>query len=273
MYESLFPPLRRAVLDSQSPDIKAAAIQALGTAAFYGGASTEDIEQVMEFLLEIVESDGVSVGAEDVSEVVVAAMEEWGLLATQMDDLEESSESAMEAFVDQLESSNLHVQVAAGENIALLYEKSYTPLEEDEEPPSEDELSDPEDESPSDGVKMIKRYNVYRHESQLKRILANLATVSSRRISKKDKKSLHTNFSDILHSVEHPTRGPRYQTAVSQDTGKRYGSRLTVRLQRSNEIRIDQWWKLHRLKALRRMLQGGFVTHCGENEAVMERLP
>jgi Interferon-related developmental regulator (IFRD) len=226
----------------------------------------------MDYLLEIIESDGNSVGSGDDGAVVTAALEEWGFLATQLEDMEDTTEEAMEAFVEQLDSSEPSVQIAAGENIALLYEKSYTEAEEDEEVESEDD-EDPEDETSRDGPKMIKRYEPYRRLDKLRHTLSDLASISSRRLSKKDRKSLHTNFSDILNSVENPTRGPRYQNAVNQETGKRYGSRMTIRIHRSGVMKIDKWWKLHRLQALRRILAGGFVTHYEKNEVVFESLP
>jgi hypothetical protein len=226
----------------------------------------------MDFLLEIVESDGNSVGSGDDGAVVTAALEEWGFLATQLEDMEDSTEAAIEAFIEQLDSSEPSVQIAAGENIALLYEKSYTEAEEDEEVESEDD-EDPEDESPRDGPKMVKRYDPYRRIDKLRHTLSDLASISSRRLSKKDRKSLHTNFSDILNSVENPTRGPRYQNAVNQETGKRYGSRMTIRIHRTGVMKIDKWWKLHRLHALRRILAGGFVTHYEKNEVIFDSLP
>jgi hypothetical protein len=267
--------VKRTIADSESIQAKEAAIHTLATSAFFGGASEDEVQEIMDFLLEIVESDGQSIDAGDNAAVVTAALEEWGFLATLLDQMEEETEPAMEAFVEQLESSNAHVQVAAGENIALLYEKSYTEQEEDEEISSEedDDESDPEDESDPHAPKMIRRYTVWRREDQLRHTLEGLANISGRSISKKDKKSLHSNFSDILNSVENPTRGPRYQTAVDRFTGKRYGSRMTVKLNQNGEMRIDKWWKLHRLKALRRMLQGGFITHYQENEVVFESLP
>jgi len=274
LYDAVYQPLKRIISASESIPAKTAAIHTLGTATFFGGASVEETQDIMDFFLEIIESDGHAVEADDDGDVVTAALEEWGFLATQMEDLEDATEPAMEAFVEQLNSSDPNVQIAAGENIALLYEKSYTELEEDEEAPeSSDEDEDEEDAGPPDGPKMVRRYNVYRREDQLKHTLAALATVSGRSISKKDRKSLHTNFADILHSVENPTRGPRYSAAVNHETGKRYGSRLTVRINRVGEMRIDRWWKLQRLKALRRVLQGGFVRHYEFNEVVFESLP
>jgi len=170
--------------------------------------------------------------------------------------------------VDQLGSSNVSVQIAAGENVALMYEMSYTALEDDEDPSSDaEETGDPE--TP---VK-VKRYTVYRQEHQLKHTLEELATASSKRMSKKERKSLHTNFADILHSVENPTRGPRYSTAIDQDSGKYYGSRMTVGVGGKSKLTIKSWEQLHRLKALRRILQGGFLVHYSENSVVFDTLP
>jgi hypothetical protein len=258
------------VSNSDSIQTKISAIHAYGTAAFFGGTSEEELEDVMGFFLEIVESDGLSVDAHDEGSVVTAALEEWGLLATAVDDLEAATEAAIEAFVDQLQSSDSGVQIAAGENIALLYEKSYTELEEDEQLSEE---SDDEEET-RNGGKMVKRYTVYRRQDQLLHDLDELANISSRRISKKDRKTLHSNFADIRNSVEKPTRGPRYSTALDQDTGMTYGAgRMRVKINRSVEVRIDKWWKLQRLNALRRILQAGFTHHFDDNEAVSRCLP
>lgn len=223
----------------------------------------------MDSFLEIIESDGASVDAEDNGDVVAAACEAWGFLATSIDDFEEKTEEAMDAFVEQLESSDTGVQIAAGENIALLYEKSYTPRESDDAP-----VSDEEDEEgyPVD-TSMVKRYDVYRQSNQLIHTLSTLSTESSKRIAKKDRKALHVNFSDILNTVEHPTRGPRYQKAIDQETGRRYGSRMTVRIHKAGTMKIDTWWKLHRLQALRRLLGSGFVVHYENNEVVFDSLP
>ncbi|KZF19566.1 hypothetical protein L228DRAFT_250596 [Xylona heveae TC161] len=275
VYDAVFQPIKRTINDSESEASKVAAIHTLATVTFYGGASLDETQNTVEYYLEIIESDGHSIGAGDSEAVVTAALEEWGFLATQLEDMEDLSEPAMEAFVEQLDSSYPRVQIAAGENIALLYEKSYTELEEDEEAESDDDgaESDPEDERLPGAPKMVKRYTVYRREDQLKHKLSALATLSSHRLSKKDKKSLHTNFADILNSVENPTRGPRYQNAVSQETGKRYGNRMAVRIHRTGIMKIDQWWKLHRLQALRRILQGGFISHYEKNEVIFDSLP
>ena len=84
---------------------------------------------------------------------------------------------------------------------------------------------------------------------------------------------MHANFADILNTVEQPSRGPRYQKAIDQETGRRYGSRMSIRIHKTGSMKIDKWWKLHRLQALRRILGGGFVVHYEHNEVVFESLP
>lgn len=257
---------------SPSVLIKVSAIYTLGIAAFFAGAGDDEILDVMASLLEIVESDGASIDAQDDADVVTAALEQWGLLATEIEDLEEETEAAMEAFVEQLESAEANVQIAAGENIALLYEKSYTPREEDEDVSETEDPDDPE--ATKGGDHMVKRYQVYRRQDQLLHALEELAHVSTRRISKRDRKTLHSSFAEIRNTVEKPTRGPGYSTALDQETGKAYGGgRMKVRINRSVEIRIDKWWKLQRLNALRRTLQGGFAHHYEQNELVSSALP
>lgn len=272
IYDDVADQLKRSMQSSASIPIKVSAIYTLGVAAFFAGAGDDEVLDIMTTLLEIVESDGASVEAQDDAEVVVAALEQWGLLATEIEDLEEETEAAMEAFVEQLESADANVQIAAGENIALLYEKSYTPREADDDVSDEEDPDDPE--STKDGDHMVKRYQVYRRQDQLLHALDDLAKVSTRRISKKDRKTLHSSFADIRKTVEKPTRGPGYSTALDQETGKAYGAgRIKVKINRTVEIRIDKWWKLQRMNALRRTLQGGFAHHYEQNELVSSALP
>lgn len=270
IYDSIVGPIKLIITDSQYESAKTAAIHTLGVAVFYGGASLEETQDIMTFLLDIVESDGQSIEAADDAQAVTAALEEWGFLATQLEDMEDTSEEPMEAFIEQLDSSDVGVQIATGENIALLYEKSYTELEDDEEPDEAD--VDGEEDDPS-AITMVKRYTVYRRQDQLIHKLEDLASASSKRMSKKDRKSLHTNFADIANSVEHPSRGPRYSNALNEETGRAYGSRMTVGVGSKNQLKIRTWEQMHRLKALRRILQGGFLVHYADNEVIFDTLP
>jgi hypothetical protein len=227
----------------------------------------------MTLFLEIIETDGGSVEAQDEGNVVIAALEQWGLLATEIEDMEEETEAAMEAFVEQLESADAGVQIAAGENIALLYEKSFTLQEDDEKVSDTEDRDDPE--YIPDRERMVKRYTVYRRQGQLLHTLEDLANLSNRRVSKKDRKTLHSSFAEIKNTVEKPTRGPGYATAIDQETGRAYGSRGRMRYKFSSdiEVKIDKWWKLQRWNALRRVLQGGFKDHYFKNDMVTTAVP
>ncbi|CAN9440997.1 unnamed protein product [Alternaria alternata] len=272
IYDDVADQLKRSIQSSSSIAIKVNAIHTLGTTAFFAGAGDGEILDIMNLFIEIVESDGASIDAQDEGNVVIAALEEWGLLATEIEDLEEETEAAMEAFVEQLESADSGVQIAAGENIALLYEKSLTPQEEDEDAPEDEDSDDPE--HVRNGERLVKRYTVYRRQDQLLHTLDELANVSTRRISKKDRKALHSSFADIRNTVEKPSRGPAYSTALHEETGKAYGAgRMKVKINKNVEVRIDKWWKLQRLNALRRTLQGGFTYHYDQNEMVSTALP
>ncbi|KAJ5692122.1 hypothetical protein N7462_001545 [Penicillium macrosclerotiorum] len=275
IYENAESLLTRIIRDSTSNNVKAAAIQALGACAIFGGAGEGGILDQMTFLLDIVASDGQSIGAADDPTSVTAALQVWGFLVTEVDDFESESEEAVQIFIDQLDSSDPGVQIAAGENIALLYEKSFTPQEDDEDEDSEesDESGDHMLDDPT-GPKLLRRYNAYHNTPELERQLTKLATVHSKRISKRDKKSLHSNFASILTTVENPRRGPRYNMAIDQDTNRHYGSTLTVKIGRHGIMSIDRWWKWVRLSSLRRILQGGFAEHYFQgNRAVLENLP
>lgn len=276
LYDAVSGTIRNTINDAQHPTAKIAAIHALSIATFYGGATVEETEEVMEFFLEIVSSDGSLIEEEDNASIVTTALEEWGFLATQIEDMEETTEPAMETFVDQLDSSDTGVQIATGDNIALLFEKSYTEAESDDEI----DENDTDDQLPANGhgnsELMIKRYTVYRQRHQLEHKLEELAKASSKRLSKKDRKALHLEFTDILHTVEKPTRGPRYSTALDED-GYEMGSRLKIAIQQGRggggKMTIDKWWKLHRLNALKRLLQGGFLVHYERNQVVFDSLP
>ncbi|OJJ34259.1 hypothetical protein ASPWEDRAFT_29421 [Aspergillus wentii DTO 134E9] len=274
IFENAEPLLSRTIRDSTSNIIKAAAIHCLGTCSLFGGAGEDGIMDQMTFFLDIVASDGQSIDAPDDAGSVTAALQEWGFMATEIEDLESESEDAIQIFMDQLNSSEASVQVAAGENIALLYEKSYTPEEDDEAEDEEDEEDSEDETAETNGPKLVKRYEPYHNTHELQQQLQSLATVHSKRISKRDKKSLHSNFASILTTVENPRRGPMYNTAIDQDTNRHYGSKFTVKVGREGVMNIDRWWKWIRLNALRRMLQGGFAVHYFQgNRAVLDSLP
>ena len=267
--------LRRAAADSGAAAVKVEALHALGVAVFFGCGDDGDdgeAQDALDFLLDVASSEGASVGAPDNADVVAAALEEWGVLATRVEDMQDASPEAVEACVEQLGAGDVDVQVAAGEAIALLFEKSYTEAESDDEV----ESGDDDDGDGRARRTMVKRYDPARNRGQLMAVLDELARLSSKGVSKRDRKTLRTSFADVRQTVEYPTRGPRYSAALNDDDdGRHYGSRLTVRAGSGGKGRltIDRWWKLLRLKALQRVLQGGFQQHYEQNTVVIGCLP
>jgi hypothetical protein len=260
VFDTVAQTFKRTITDHESHPLKCALIHNLSAASFYGGATTVETEGIMNYFKEIIESDGHSVGAGDDAGVVTAALEEWGFLCTQLEDAEEITHESIDALVDQLESSEVPVQVAAGENIALLYEKSYTEAEEDE-------LDDPT----LVGKKWIQRYKPYGRTEELKETLTALSSGSRRYLSKRNKKTQRTAFADIMHSLEDPLKGPRFSETLDKD-GVVRGSRLKVRVHKTGVLKVDKWWKLLRVQHLKRLLGGGFLTHWTENPVIFESL-
>ena len=248
IYDNAASAVKRTISDSSSMANKTAAIHTLGVCTFYGGATDEEVLDNMAFLLEIVASDGDFISAQDEPLPVTAALEEWGFLATLVNDLSSDVDEALSTFTEQLSSSYPAVQIAAGENIALIYEKFYSAIEAEES--SNSDSSDGELDTDATISKLSNANAAFRNTEDLISNLESLASLSTHRLSKKDKKSIRTNFSDILNSVQDPTCGPRYQNAENIH-GKKFGSRMVVRINQDGIMRIDKWWKLHRLQGLR----------------------
>lgn len=266
--------LKSRASDLGSELAQAAAVQTLGIVAFFGGADYSNIEDLLEYFLEIVQSDGESIGAHDSIPVVAAALQQWGLLATLIGDMEGSSEDPLEAFEDQLDSSSSKVQIAAGDNIALLFEKSYSPREDDEEPdvdPTED--FDQFEYGAFKRKKWIERYSLNHNAFNLKSKLSDLSRTSAKHIAKDKRKDLHKAFSDVLHTVEHPWRGPRFSTALDEDAQYYMGHRLMIRQGKDSTATIDRWWKYHRYEVLKRVLGSGLPVHMRLNSLVRDALP
>ncbi|KIX06867.1 uncharacterized protein Z518_04843 [Rhinocladiella mackenziei CBS 650.93] len=267
LYDAVSALLKRSISDSQSPVVKAAAIYSIGICISFGGAGDEEIMDVMTFLLEIASSDGAFIGADDDADVVAAALNTYGFLTTQVDDVEYESEDAVATFLDQLDADNVKVQVAAGEDIALLYEKSYSPREEDEAMSSgDDDETGSSDELPAarDTSDLVKRYNAYHNAHEVLDKVTALASLSTKSMNRRDKRLLHQSFSSISLTVQNPKRGLQASNS----------SKMVVRIHREGEMRVDKWWKLMRLNAIRRLLGGGFVNHYFEgNKRVLDALP
>ncbi|KAI0137784.1 interferon-related developmental regulator-domain-containing protein [Hypoxylon sp. NC0597] len=266
LHDRVYPTLKSLCQNSDYDDdenemIKATAIKAMSISIMCGGGSVTAAEEFLEFLMEIIQSDGHVIDAGDNATVVTAALNAWGFVASGLDNLEEQSTEALEAFTEQLDSSDVEVQVAAGSNIALLLESAREYEEETGE-----------------------AWNMRYDQDGLLRRLNALTKESSKSISKKDRRQLHTNFSSIVTSLEHG-KGPGYSTAkrfaTNPHTGgnksdfhddyQEYGYRQKLRIQNISIV-IDSWSLSARLGMLKSVLGGGLASHYLNNPVVRDLL-
>jgi hypothetical protein len=260
IFEQAQPVLKGACHDEEEEENKVEAIHALTIAVTYGGGSATAAEETLDFLFEIIESEGLSVGAADSAAVVTAALHGWAFVASHMDDLAEQSEAAIEAFLEQLDSSDPDVQTGAGVNIALLFETARDHEEETGEP-------------------FDMKYNQHRIVTRMTEIAQR-----SKGVSKKGRRHVRSNFSSVVTSLERG-KGPGYSTAgrsgPNPHTGgsrvdeqadfREFGYREKIRIH--NQYLLIDTWSLHaRVELLKILLGGGFGIHYLENPVVKDIL-
>ncbi|KAI1978033.1 hypothetical protein LOZ51_005373 [Ophidiomyces ophidiicola] len=279
IYSRVSSLVKQKITGVSSLPVKVAALRCLGACTYFGGAGEEEIIDELEFLIEIVTSNGHFADAPDDPEIVATALQEWGLLATRAESLEELSEDAVEAFADQLENSDTDVQVAAGQNIALLYERSFSTLREDDELNERDLQISLDDISKTDykddnGTLLVQHYKPYHDTPKIEQKVRHLSNVSGQRASKKSKRSLHMHFDAILTTIENPCHGPRYGKLMENEKSESYGERTQVKFRRFAPLNVNRWWKWMRLVALQRLLEGGVIEHLqAGSPAITNNLP
>ncbi|TPX14409.1 uncharacterized protein E0L32_005373 [Thyridium curvatum] len=256
IFEQAFEPLKVVCHDAQDEEVKVDAIYAMAVAAIYCSGFVAAAEDLLEFLMDIIESDGNVVEAEDSGPVVAAALQAWGFVAGQIEDLSDWSEEAMDAFIEQLQSTDIDVQTSAGSNVAFLLEVS----------------RDQEEET---GEALNFSYNSHGLMQRL-----NELARGSKSISKKDRRHVRTELKDVIQSIEEGV-GPGYSTVLYDEVnprtpgnkadgrgGKHLGYRKKLRV-RDDLMLIDTWSLNSRAETLRLLLGGGFGTHCVDNPHII----
>ncbi|KAI1439309.1 interferon-related developmental regulator-domain-containing protein [Xylaria sp. CBS 124048] len=261
LYDRVYPSLKGLCQDSEESSVKVEAIEAMSIATMCGGGAGSGAEELLDFLVDIVESDGHSIDAGDNGPVVSAALVAWGFIASDIDNLQDHSDQALEAFTEQLDSTDVDVQVAAGTNIALIFE---TAREYEDETEQAWDLQ-------YDQHKLVQR-------------MTALVRESSKSVSKKDRKHLHGSFNSVLTSLEHG-KGPGYSTArrmaSNPHTGgskmdfseeyREYGYREKIRIHNIS-MTIDTWSLSTRVEMLRSVLGAGLAIHYMANPTVKSLL-
>ncbi|KAK9452858.1 interferon-related developmental regulator-domain-containing protein [Dipodascopsis uninucleata] len=211
----------KSMISDAEPVLKVMAIYCLATVVFFSSASgDQECEDTIDTLLDIIMTDGSSVGAADDEKVVLAALNCYGVLASKMYDILDLGQTALPVLVDQLESSHVSIRMAAGQVIALLYERyaedfsSYHAGEELIEEKESAELVGDESENGEDDEIASENADtknersdstiprLYYDEDQLIYQLGQLAKGSTKRMAKSSRKIQHSAFRDVLETVK-----------------------------------------------------------------------
>lgn len=160
---------------------------------------------------------------------------------------------------------NRDIAKAAGRTIAVIYEKYDYSLEEDEE---------------DGGAQFDEDYNVnspYYEQEQLFAILERLLNLSSKKVSKKDKKEVNSVFRNISNTVRTYV-DPSKRELVYKGTPE--GLQLqsstidssSIKLSKYKTLRINTWYSYIRLKHLRWCFSFGLHSQLLVNESIRDIL-
>ena len=234
---SILPLLQQIISNGGHNSSTPTLIHALASIALFSPTlSSEDIVPLLDFLIEIVESNGHSIGEGEDDDILTAAIEAYGVLLSTLEDYYVTIHKSIPILIEALSSTSLSVRLAAGETIALSYELGPT-------------SSDSEDES-------LDTPPPYDDINRLTSILSSLSTASSKKLSKTTRREQHSLFRDILRTVS------THQPLPTQK----------LRFAKREELRLDSWEKLLRLKHLRQIFTHGLHVHLTGNVNVREVL-
>ncbi|KAK7423636.1 hypothetical protein QQZ08_008991 [Neonectria magnoliae] len=261
VYEHAEKALRQIVHDDDDEDCEVWAIYSLCFAVLYGGGSEEPAQETLDYLLEIVQTDGESIEAHDSGLIVAAALQAWAFVASHVEDLSATADLALDAFVDQLDSSDVQVQSHATACIALIFEASRNHEAETGET----------FQLPYDPQRLVGR-------------MKELTKECSKHTSKKNRKSLRDTFNSVTTSLERgvgpgfseagfaPDKRNRLSTSEANEDGiVEFGYRLKLRLG-NNVALIDTWSLSSRVDMLKLIFGGHLHQHMWVNPVVTECL-
>ncbi|KAI7905358.1 interferon-related developmental regulator-domain-containing protein [Cokeromyces recurvatus] len=190
----------------------------------------------------------------DIDMLLVHSLNAYGLLYASIygqnrglkDEAWDEWQSAMPAHLDLLESASKDVRVAAGKNVALMYECSHTFKKTDLL------IEDDDNKQQKMGLVVDDENDLSEYEEldELIDTLQRLSTESSRRVNKQDRKEQKSAFRDILHSIQ---------------LGEKPKEKLKLGRQR---LIFRGWAPIIELHAFRTILGAGLANHFESNELV-----
>ncbi|KAI8930233.1 interferon-related developmental regulator-domain-containing protein [Entophlyctis helioformis] len=211
---------------NSSGEHKASCIATLAIIAFIEEIDDADTWDLLNTFEEIFEA---ATAGEDVEpEIVCRAIEAYGLLYATASTRysQEGFNRILDTHKSLLESDDVDVRIAAGENIAIIIEDRDAMAEEDE--PAETEP-------------------FYKDSHELIRQLAFLSQDSNRHRAKKERATQKSAFRDILYTVENKSP-PSVKLKVRHET-----------------VQCNSWTKIRRLNAFRDVVGEGLTVHFLEN--------
>ncbi|ORY98044.1 interferon-related developmental regulator-domain-containing protein [Syncephalastrum racemosum] len=235
LFQQVLPLLRKTVKNTDDTTLQSICLRTLALITLIA-ASDIDAQLARDFVYDVLEEI-------DDYQVQCAALHAYGLLcvssfsqpAMDPDIIHEEIEKVMPVHEILLESTDMAVRVAAGENTALLFEllRTHTGHPEDEEDQDEEVQDVPEEYDNMDG---------------LIHTLKELSVDSNRRRNKADRAEQKSVFRDIVRSVEE--RDPPVQEL-------KIGGRV---------IQFRGWAKILTLNAFRQSIGQGLQYHLRANE-------
>ncbi|KAI9491503.1 interferon-related developmental regulator-domain-containing protein [Zychaea mexicana] len=237
--------LKNTITDALDVRLKHQCIETLALITLIA-ASNADTRGGLDYFFKILISNGESLQPDEklkqgaMDELLCTSLRAYGLLYAALfgdgrgtwEDAWDESQGVMPAHIDFLESTSKENRVAAGENVALMFDCVQVSHKHAQEM-SEFEVEDkPEYEEIDDLVDMLQR----------------LSTDSNRRVNKQDRKEQKSAFRDIIRSVEEGSR-PKQKLKIG-------GQNMLFR----------GWARIIMLAAFRSFLGAGLAQHLQENE-------
>lgn len=227
-----------ASIDNTSLEANTRAHMILGYAmlqffTLYGSGAFK-AEEIVEKLLEIAESDGDSA-------VASAAILGAGLLATTVHKPNSIVEQMMPSLIEMLAQPSQEVKLAAGKVIGL-FVQNYQ-YEED-----------------MDEIPFVDYY-------ELTTKLQEIVTMSSKKVSKKDKREQRSLFRDVLKTVNIFSNHKSRQNLNQEDLVITH-----LKLARAKSLAVDSWNKLLLVQMYRWLFGQGIHTMAANNPFVRDTI-
>lgn len=238
--ESTLILLKQIINDDDDEECQIQAMYALCLTVIYYGASKDEVYDYLDYLVEIMQTNGDSINALDKDGVMAAAFRCWAFAATHVD-IWQQADYAMDAIVDKLDSTDVEIQTIASECIALIFEASRAHEDEEGEP----------FQLPYDPQRISGR-------------ISNLTKVSVKSRSRTDRRDLRESLRSVSTSLDRGV-GPYYSTVVDQDTGKELGYRYKLKRRDAvgtqYQAPIESWHFFHRVSFMRVIFRSGLERH------------